>query len=185
MRMRLLLVLVLCASLPPVASAQSSCATLTHERVAFGSTGVVPLHAPVPGWVVGTLRLRTRCAVRGLRLQRVTLLNAAGAVVADASLELELRVAAPRRSAGDYSRYDTVPVPDVMADGDERVLWIRARIVGDFGQALRRAPVRYRATLHTADGTLLRVEGPLGSPWPTAGPSPVPAPGTPGGTSSS
>jgi len=95
------------------------------------------------------------------------LLDAAGQRVATASTELELRVAPSDRAVRDLMQQGTEPAPPIMSAG-ERLLWIHARIEGDFNQLMHRAPVRYRAHLRASDGSTWVVEGALDGPWPTA-----------------
>ncbi|NCQ59070.1 MAG: hypothetical protein GW913_00190 [Myxococcales bacterium] len=165
--MRAIMLLLFSLALAAPGSAQSSCVSLTHGYVGYGSVGPAGGMAVVPGWVVGTLRMRTSCEVHGLTLVRVDLLDAAGQRVGTASTELELRVSPPTRAVRDLMQQGTEPTPPVMSAG-ERVLWIHARIEGDVDQLTRRAPVRYRAHLRASDGTSFVVEGALDGPWPTA-----------------
>jgi hypothetical protein len=120
------------------------------------------------------VRLRRRGAavlvreVRELRLERIELVDGAGRTVATAATELELRRVPPGRSQQDFSRYDTQDFDGLVPTGETVRLWMHGRLDRDFSAIMSTTPARYRATLVTADGARLAVEGPLDPPWPTA-----------------
>ena len=145
----------------------TSPAIASHAVCSWGSVGPsVP--GIQPSWVIGMFELRAFGSVRGLQLERIELVDGAGRTVATAATELELRRVPPGRSQQDFSRYDTQDFDGLVPTGETVRLWMHGRLDRDFSAIMSTTPARYRATLVTADGARLAVEGPLDPPWPTA-----------------
>lgn len=140
---------------------------LRSLRVGFGGAGVSAAHAPTPGWVIGAIELHAASAVTALELVGVTVYDDAGQSVGNANRELELRIAPPDRSNGDFSRHGTFDFDGSVADGDVILLWLHARFDDDFNEVMVRRPTRFEARFADATGGEYRVMGELEGPWPT------------------
>ena len=74
----------------------------------------------------------------------------------------------PKWLLDEVSRYDTQDFDGLVQVGETVRLWMHGRLDRDFAAILSTTPSRYRATVVTADGLQLIIEGPLDPPWPTA-----------------
>ncbi|MFO0607664.1 MAG: hypothetical protein U0324_31165 [Polyangiales bacterium] len=152
-------------SAPPPPAAPPACVqTVAVTHRAFGYGGVGPSLPGDPPLFFGLrVEASATCALRGLRLTRVELLDAQGAVLASATGLLALRVETRPRGPGDYDDEGTVAFDGALSAGSTVRLLARERLApGGTPTA-----VRYRATF-VYEGGEARVEGPTEGPWPTA-----------------
>lgn len=147
---------------PPAAPTCVQAVVVTHR--AFGYGGVGPSVPGDPPLFFGLrVEASATCALRGLRLARVELLDAQGAVLASATGPLTLRVETRPRGPGDYGDEGTAAFDGALAAGSTVRLLAHERLApGGTPTA-----VRYRATF-VYEGGEARVEGPAEGPWPTA-----------------
>jgi hypothetical protein len=151
------------ASPPPAAPPACVQAVVVTHR-AFGYGGVGPSVPGAPPLFFGLrVEASAACALRGLRLARVELLDAHGAVLASTAGPLALRAETRPHGPGDYGDEGTAAFDGALSAGSTVRLLARERLApGGTPTALR-----YRATF-VYEGGEARVEGPAEGPWATA-----------------
>lgn len=141
--------------------------SLVHALGEAGGTGVSRAAFVA---VVLLVDLNLERGADDLRVERIELLDAAGAVLTTTQGAIELRVCLPGRAPFDPSPSGTVPLALPLAAGATRLHTAADLVPYDGPRA-----ARYRASF-VVDCAKVILEGPLGAGWPTAGPAPAPRP---------
>jgi hypothetical protein len=135
------------------------------EHAGYGGVGpAMPPPQPNPSWTVAFFTLTAKAPMSGLRVEAITLIDAAGVVVARAVAPIE--IGSVPGGPLDLSAQGT-PFPGSLAAGATVRLKSHAKLDASSEQLYKVPPgVRARIELVDAGGGHFTVEGPA-APWPT------------------
>ena len=157
---------------PASASGTPMTSQLVVRPVSAGFGGVGPyIPPPQPDlFVVLFVEVEAAAPRTGVEVTSIELLDADGKVIARARPPFDLRrdtVADPAARKADYAEYGTVPFDGTAEPGRATRLRVHAVLDARTEALPKPWPVRYRAELRAAGGSVSSVEGPLQGPWPT------------------
>ena len=154
------------AVVPPMPPPSPLPPDVRFEHAGYGGVGPsMPPGVPNPAWTVAFLTLTAKAPTSGLRVEAITLMDAADVVVARAvaPIELESVPGGPLDLSASGA-----PFPGSLAAGATVRLKAHAKLDAPSEHVYKAPPgVRARIEFVDAGGGHFTVEGPAG-PWPTA-----------------